>query len=575
MFNRRREFTVSEAVKTCRKAFMGIFIVSAVLNVLMLTGPLFMLQVYDRVLASSSVPTLVVLGGITLGLYLFSGLLDILRQRALSRIAMRVYAKLSGPALRANVQLPILAGQKAAGMQPARDIDVVRRFLGSTGPAAIFDLPFMPFYFILIFLMHPWLGILALAGGAVIFTLVVANELSARAPTRELSSVSAQQAKLAETARRNAEAVTAMGMISRLNMLYADRLGVWYNAQRLSADRSNFYSSVIKTLRLVLQSAMLGLGAYLAIYQEISAGIMIASSIIMARALAPIEQAVGQWPAFVASRQATARLDQAFKSIKDDNGMEGLPLPRHELSVDGLATSAPGEPVLLLQNVVFSLKAGDGLGVIGHSGSGKTSLVRALTGVWPSLRGSVRLDGSTMDQWPEDDRGRFLGYLPQDVELFDGTIAENISRFDPNLNVEAIVAAAQLCNVHRLIVALPEGYNTRIGEGGARLSAGQRQRIALARALYGNPFLIILDEPNSNLDAEGEKALAAALLEMRRRGSIVVLVAHRTSALAAVNKVLIVQSGQQIKFGERDEVLSNIAEFAAPQSDKKVVSHAL
>lgn len=575
MFQRSVKFSVAEAVKSCRSAFIGIFLVSAVINILMLTGPLFMLQIYDRVLASGSVPTLLVLSGIALGLYLFNGLLDILRSRALTRISMRVYTRLSIPALRANIAMPILAGQKAAGVHPGRDLDAIRRFLGSPGPAAIFDLPFMPFYFLLIFLFHTALGVLALVGGAVIFALVVANELSARGLTREVGGRSAAQAKMMDSARRNAEVVSAMGMLGRLTDRFGTLLSPYYLAQQASSDRSNFYSSLIKMIRLLLQSAMLGLGAYLAILQEITPGVMIAASIIMARALAPIEQAVSHWPSFIASRQASERLNQALQQSEEKPGVEGLPLPKEELRVEQMATTAPGEPVVLLQGVDFTLKAGDGLGVIGPSGSGKTSLLRGLVGVWPILRGAVRFDGSTIDQWPESDRGRFVGYLPQDVELFDGTVAENISRFASDANVVDIVAAAKLAGVHRLIAGLPDGYNCVVGEGGARLSAGQRQRIGLARALYGNPFLIVLDEPNSNLDVEGEEALTKAMLEMRERGSIVICVAHRTSALAAVNKVLLIQNGQQASFGDRDSILSNVRLLHRQPGDRKEFSHAV
>ena len=567
--------SVEQAIRACRSAFIGVFLVSAVLNLLMLTGPLFMLQIYDRVLASGSVPTLVVLSGIALSLYLFNGALDILRSRALSRVSMQVYAALSGPALRANIRIPMLAGAKAGGLHPGRDLDTLRRFLGSSGPAAIFDLPFMPFYFLLVFIFHPLLGAMAVAGGVLIFVLVVANELSARAPTREVGSRSAAQTKLMDSARRNAEVVNAMGMLGRLSGRFGHLLGGYYTAQMQSSDRSNLYSSIIKTLRLLLQSAMLGLGAYLAIHQEITPGVMIAASIIMARALSPIEQAVSQWPSFVAARQASGRLNQMLHQSAEKAGTEGLPLPSASLRIDQMATSAPGEQVVLLHGVNFTLAAGDGLGVIGPSGSGKTSLARALVGVWPVLKGAVRLDGSTLDQWNEETRGHFVGYLPQDVELFDGTVAENISRFETTPDMAAIVAAAKLAGVHSLITRLPEGYNCVVGESGARLSAGQRQRIALARALYGQPFLVVLDEPNSNLDAEGEQALTAALTEIRKRGSIVIVVAHRTSALAGVNKVLIIQNGQQAAFGDRDEVLSKLAVISQAPSGKDVLSHAI
>lgn len=574
MSDRQSRVSVSKAIRTCKSAFVGIFLVSAVLNLLMLTGPIFMLQVYDRVMASNSVPTLAVLSAIAISLYLFSGALDVLRARALTRISMRVYTRLSNPALRANIRLPILAGHKAAGVQPIRDLDAVRRFLASAGPAAIFDLPFMPFYFLLVFLFHTWLGWLAVAGGVIILALVLVNEITSRAPTRELGARSGVQTRIIESARRNAEVVGAMGMLGRISERSADLLDPYCAAQQAASDRSTLFSSMIKMLRLLLQSAMLGLGAYLAIHQEISPGVMIAASIIMARALAPIEQAVSHWPSFIAARQGSARLNQALEQCGAETGTPRLPLPSEDLRIEDLATGAPGEPVVVLQGVELTLRAGDGLGVVGPSGSGKTSLARAIVGVWPALKGSIRFDGATVDQWTEADRGRLIGYLPQDVELFDGTISENISRFAADPQVVDIVSAAKLAGIHRLVAALPDGYNTRVGDGGARLSAGQRQRIGLARALFGAPFLLVLDEPNSNLDLEGEQALTHAMLETRRRGGIVVVVAHRTSALAAVNKVLRIQNGQQAMFGDRDEVLSipTATQFA---DTRKAMSHAV
>lgn len=575
MLKRNRNLSVADAIRTCRSAFWGIFVISAVLNILMLTGPIFMLQVYDRVLSSSSVPTLVVLSVITLSLYLFSGMLDILRSKALLRISMRVYTRLCNPSLRANIRLPVLLGSKGSGVHPGRDLDTIRRFLGSQGPASIFDLPFMPLYFALVFIMHSALGYLALAGGALIFVLVICNEFASRSPTKEVGMRTAAQSKIMDSARRNSEVVNAMGMLGRLSDRFSEMVEPYYFSQQMATDRSNFYSSVIKLLRMILQSAMLALGAYLAIKQEISGGVMIASSIIMARAIAPIEQAVGQWPSFITCRQAAGRLNQVLLQCDVDKGLEGLPLPRQELTVQDAATSAPGEPLVLLQGVEFSLQAGDGLGIIGGSGSGKTSFARALVGVWPVLKGAIRLDGSTIDQWSDQDRGRFIGYLPQDVELFEGTVAENIARFDKDADVVAIVAAAKMAGIHNLIAGLPEGYNTMIGEAGARLSAGQRQRVGLARALFGNPFLVVLDEPNSNLDVEGEQALSRAMMDIRERGGIVVVVAHRASALAAVNKVLIIQNGQQVAFGDKDQILSNVSMLSGSQQPGKVVANAL
>ncbi|NHF74386.1 type I secretion system permease/ATPase [Paracoccus xiamenensis] len=550
--------TVSGSIGVYRGAFTAIFVISAFVNLLMLTGPIFMLQVYDRVLASNSVPTLLALAGIALVLYFASGLLDILRLRALTRIAMRVYTRLSGPAFRANMRMPLVAGRRAAGVSPYRDVEAIRRFLGSPGPAAICDLPFMPAYFLIIFAFHPWLGMLAVVGGVVIACLVVANEFLSRKPSKRLSESSGLQSTLISATRRNADVITAMGMGDSLSARYSGAVEQHFQRQQAVSDHSNLFSSVIKMLRLMLQSAMLGLGAYLVIQQEVTAGVMIAASIIMARALSPIEQAVSHWPSFVASRQAAGRLNDTFKACAAAEDTAGLPVPKASLKVEGLATSAPGEQDLLLQDVNFTLEAGDGLGVIGPSGSGKSSLARALVGIWPSLAGSVRLDGATLDQWSQTERGHFIGYLPQDVELFEGTVAENICRFAAEPSIESILQAAEAASIHHMIAGLPEGYQTQIGEAGTLLSAGQRQRLGLARALYGNPFLLVLDEPNSNLDTVGERALTDAMKAARARGGIVIVIAHRPSALAAVNKTLMIQNGTQVQFGNRDEMLRKV-----------------
>jgi len=570
----KKPTTVGRALSVCRNAFLGVFIISAVMNVLMLTGPFFMLQVYDRVLTSNSIPTLVVLSGIALALYLFSGFLELLRSKALARLSMRVYTKLLRPTFMATTQIPLLLGNKAAGVDPGRDLDLIRRFLSSQAPAAIFDLPFMPFYFAVIFLFHPMLGGLALAGGALIFLIVVVNEGMSRGPSRQLIQETAAQASVLQTARRNAEVMRAMGMFENFRSRFEARSASFYDAQQVAGDRSATFSAITKTLRLVLQSAMLGLGAYLAIQQEISAGVMIASSIIMARALAPIELAVSQWPSFVAARQASTRLNDVLKKCGQEGGTRDLPRPNATLTVERAATTAPGEPVLLLQDATFALEAGDALGVIGPSGSGKTSLIRAMMGIWPLMRGSVRMDGSSIDHWVESERGLFVGYLPQDVELFDGTIAENISRFASDAPVLDIIAAAKLAGVHEMIAALPDGYGCRIGDSGSRLSAGQRQRLGLARAVYGNPFLLILDEPNSNLDANGEQALARTITQMREQGSIVVVVAHRPNVLSVVNKILVINGGHQTQFGPRDEVLNQITPLSMAEKADRRTSHA-
>ncbi len=463
---------VRGALSVCRQAFVGIFVISIFLNLLMLVGPLYMLQVYDRVLASGSVPTLVVLSGFALALYLLSGGLDLMRSRALSRISLRVNVLLAEPTLNASLRLPLIGGARAAGAAPQRDLDAIRRFLGSAGLAAICDVPVMPLYFMLIFMLHPYLGWLAVGGGVVILLLVLANELSSRAPSQTLERKVAAQSRFHDGARRNAEVVGALGMTRRIASRSAILLASFSDARNAYTDRTLLFSTLIKSLRMILQSAMLGLGAWLVLQYEVSPGVMIASSVIMARALGPIEQAVGQWPAFIAARQGAERLNLALAQLEGDEPLPGLPLPHRELTVEGLYSGPPGANAAVLQNLNFQLAAGDALGVVGPSGAGKTNLSRAIVGVWPALRGSIRLDGATLSQWTEEERARIIGYVPQDVELFDGTIAENISRFAPDAEMSEIVAAATKAGVHRLIISLADGYATRIGEAGQAALGG-------------------------------------------------------------------------------------------------------
>ncbi|KZK94490.1 Type I secretion system ATP-binding protein PrsD [Pseudovibrio sp. Ad46] len=525
----------------------------------MLTGPMFMLQIYDRVLASHSVPTLVIIASFAGILYLFFALLEGIRARGLSRISQEIDARLSRTAFLANLRVPLRMGNSGKNVDPIRDLETMRQFWGGQGPAALFDIPWMPIYLGLVFVLHFWLGMLALAGAVIILSLVLANEFMSRDPSRELASQNAQRSNTRSGARRNAEVVRALGMSSTLTNKWDETNARFYDAQTKAGDRASLFATAIKAFRFLLGSAVLAVGAWLAILQEVSPGVMIAASIITSRALSPVEQAVGQWRVFIAARQARTRLEKSLEGLDETPPETELPLPSKTLNVQQIATAPPGARAVTLAGVNFELKAGDGMGIIGPSGSGKTSLVRALVGVWPILRGAVRLDGAELGQWSEDRLGTAVGYLPQDVELFDGTIAENISRFAPERDDEKILEAAQLANVHELVTSLADGYDTQVGEGGALLSAGQRQRVGLARALYDSPFLIVLDEPNSNLDSEGEAALTRAIKLMRETGSIVIVVAHRPSAISAVDLLLVVKDGQQAAFGPKDEVLPKIS----------------
>lgn len=531
---------------------------SGVVNVLALTGSFFMLQVYDRVIPGRSVPTLIGLAVFAGTLFVFQGFLELIRSRLLVRIGMALDARVSGQVYTALMRLPLRTKLPGDGLQSLRDLDQVRSFLSSTGPTALFDLPWMPLYLIICFLFHFWIGMTALAGAIVLASLTLLAEVRTREPAKRANSQAAARNTLAEATRRNAEALQAMGFGARIAERWAGVNADYLNTNATASDLAGTLGTISKVLRMMLQSGILAIGAYLVIHQEATAGIMIASSIMMSRALAPVELAIAHWKGFVSARQAWTRLSQLLAMLPQTATSVSLPAPVSALAVESISVTPPGERRVVVQDVGFALEKGAGLGVVGPSASGKSSLVRAIAGIWLPIRGTVRLDGATLDQWSPEELGSHIGYLPQDVQLFDGTIAENIARFESRPPSDKILAAAQAAGVHDLVVHLPEGYETRIGEAGAALSAGQRQRVALARALYGDPFLVILDEPNSNLDAEGEAALAAAIEEVRARGGIAVVVAHRPSALASLDQVLVMANGRVQAFGPKNEVLGKV-----------------
>lgn len=536
---------------------VALFGVSLVSNLLMLTGPLFMLQIYDRVLTSRSIPTLVAMTILVCGLYGFFALIEWVRSRMGVRLAGVIDERLSGDLFGTMIRLRVSGRGRS---DPVRDFDTMRAFAGGQGPISFFDLPWIPVYLAIVFLFHPLLGWLATAGAAIIAVMLAIDEVVAQRPTREASAAATRRARQLEDARANSEVVIAMGMlgavVERCKLISEN----FAQAQRRAADWTAFYSSVTKAFRFLLQSAVLAVGAYLTIAGEITAGLMIAASIVSARALAPIEQVVAHWRAFVGARQAWGRTKEALTEGQVVPRETSLPAPRRRLEVRNLAAGPGREARPLIGGITFALEAGEALGIIGPSGSGKTTLARALVSVWPNLAGDVRLDGSELEHYEPEVLGRAIGYLPQAVELFDGTVGENIARFQPDAASEAILEAARAAQVHELIASLPNGYDTEIGERGAMLSAGQRQRIGLARALFDEPFLLVLDEPNSNLDHEGEQALTTALQAAKTRGAIVVVIAHRPSAVAVADKLLFLQAGRQGAFGPKDEVLRAITQ---------------
>ncbi len=547
---------------------------SGVVNLLMFSGPLYMLQIYDRVLAARSVPTLVALSVFLFGAYLFQAGLDVVRSRIVVRVAAILDQHLGTTVHAAVLHLAIRSRRVEEAQLPVRDLDQIRAFLMSPGPIAIVDLPWMLVFLAICFLIHPWLGLLALFGAAVLIVMTLLTERASRAPARAVALDSGVRAAMIEATRRNGETVVAMGMSSALAARWAKLNDRYLGVLGQASDVVGTYGSITKVLRLLLQSAILGLGAYLVIHQELTAGAMIASSIMVGRALAPIETAIANWRTFIAARQSIARLSDTLSRLRSDRTLTALPKPVKSIEVEKLAVAAPGTTNVIVAGVQFQLKAGEVLGIIGPNGAGKTSLTRTLVGIWSPLRGEVRFDGAPFDQWDPEFIGRHIGFVSQNAEMFEGTVAENISRMALQVDSEAVLQAARLAGAHEMILRLADGYDTGVGQAGAALSAGQRQRIAIARALYGGPFLVVLDEPNANLDNEGELALLQAIRNLKAQNAIVMIVAHRPSALAECDKVLFVANGAQQAFGPRDEVLHKILARPPAAGPLKVVRDA-
>jgi len=555
---RPRRQVLRDALAGFRRSLTAILVVTGMINLLALTGSFYMLQVYDRVLASRSVPTLVALSVLAVLLYVLQGLLDVLRNQASGRIATLFDRKLAAPLQDVVVARRLVGHSRTASLQPMRDAETIRGFLGGAGPAAFLDLPWMPLYLAFVFALHTLLGWLGLAGMVALALLTVLTERLSAGVTASLARAEAGRLAIADANARNAEAIRAMGFGEAAGQRYERANHQFLSLQNKANDLVTGLGGISKVLRLILQSAILGLGAYLAVRGDVTAGAIVAASIAASRAFAPVEQVIAHWRGFAAARQSYRRLAETFDRTPDQPQRVTLPAPNRTLSIQDMTVAVPGTQRLVLTNVGFEVAAGHAVAVIGPSGSGKSTLARAITGVWPAVRGTVRLDGAPLDRWPERDLGRHVGYLPQDVSLFEGTVAENISRFDETGDSERILAAARAAGVHELILSLPDGYETQVGPDGSALSAGQRQRVALARALYGDPFLVVLDEPNSNLDADGETALSQAISGVRARNGIVIVIAHRPSALAAVDLVAMVAGGQLTAFGSKDEVLKQV-----------------
>jgi PrtD family type I secretion system ABC transporter len=550
-----RRRAASKLTGGLRGLFVFLFSMSGIINILALTGSFYMMQVYDRAIPSQNVPTLLALSALAIGLYIFQGVFETVRSQILVRVGAGIDRKLAPLAHKVAIDMPRFGFSTSEALERGRDVDTVRGFLGSQGPMALFDLPWLPLYLIFVYALHPMLGALVIAGAFVLSMLAIANELM----TRKLAGVTHQATiarnMIADSNARNSEVLRAMGFAGRAVSRFVEANREHLALQTKTNDISGTMSAISRILRMVLQSATLGLGAYLTINGEMSGGSIIACSIAATRALAPVDMAIANWKNVVGARAAWSRVIDTMVALAEERKQLDLPAATKTLKVEKLTVAAPSNGRVLISDVTFELKAGQALGVIGASGGGKTSLIRAMTGIWACLRGSVRLDDADLAQWPEETLSKMIGYLPQDVALLDGTIAENIARLDPKADPKDIVAAARAAGVHEMIVRMADGYQTQVGSQGETLSAGQRQRVGLARALYGSPFVVVMDEPNSNLDGEGEQALSAAIAGIKARGGIAVVVAHRPSALAAVDVVAVVQQGKMIAFGGKDEIL--------------------
>ncbi len=532
-------------------AFFSLFI-----NLLMFVAPLHMLQVYDRVLTSRSAMTLVVLTALAIFLLMIYGLLEAIRSRLLVKTGVKFDEILNGSTFKAVFSESLTQGNSSSS-QAMRDLDAIRNFLGGGGMNALCDAPWVPLFILAGFLLHPVLGFVSLAGAIVIFCLAIANEFATRDLFKEANDLAISSTNAVTASLRNVEVVRALGMLGTIRNRWNGTHNEQLSIQVKAGNRAGTSLALSRFVRMSLQVLILAVGGYLAIIDEITPGTMIAGSIIMGRALAPVEMAVGQWRTFVSMRDAFSRLSQLLERAPKTVEPMDLPSPLGEVKLESLIVVPPGGKAPVLKNITLNADPGDIIGLIGPSGSGKSTLARALVGVWPVSAGVVRIDGAELLQWDPEKLGPHIGFMPQDVELFDGTIAENIARFT-EVNPQKVLEAAERSGAHDIITGLPQGYDTRIGARGLGLSGGQRQQIALARAVYGDPRLIVLDEPNANLDLDGERNLAKAILEMKKSKRTVFVISHRPSLLSVVDKIAVLRAGELVKFGERDSVLANL-----------------
>jgi ATP-binding cassette, subfamily C, bacterial len=553
----RHQEVIAAGVRAALPVLATVIVFSFFINMLLFVSPLYMLQIYDRVITSRSETTLLsltVLAAILMGVY---AVLEMLRSRLLVRAGLLIDEKIATPVFhavhRGNLQQP---GPNHA--QVLRDVDTLREFLTGAELIALCDAPWFPLFVFAAFLLHPWFGFIALGAGAITLSLTLLNEIATKKSLNAATLAAATANQTAQSMSRNTEVLQAMGMLRAIKTSWAQHHGSALTLQALASDRAGVIVASTKFSRVFMQTAILGTGAYLVIQRELSAGQMIAASILIGRAMQPIEVVVGNWKGVVAARSAFGRIRGLFSLAGVEPQRMSLPRPKGALQIADLIAAAPGpgnSPIL--KGISFNLEPGEIMGVVGPSAAGKSSLARVLVGVWPALRGAVRLDGSDLSHWNSEELGRYVGYLPQDVELFAGTVAPNIARFQ-DIETESVISAAQLAGCHNLIQGMAQGYNTQIGEGGQALSGGQRQRIGLARALYGNPSMIVLDEPNANLDTAGEEALLAAIQKLKAVGTTVAIITHKINVLAGVDKILLMAEGTVQAFGTRETILPRL-----------------
>ncbi len=549
---------VAQVLTSFKKTFRNIGVFSAVINMLMLMPAIYMLQLYDSVLTSRNEMTLLMLTLIMLGAYTFMGALEYVRSFVLIRVGAQLDMKLNKRVYTAAFEENLKQGNNNAG-QALKDLTNLRQFLTGNALFAFFDAPWFPIYIFVIFMFHPALGVFALCGTTILFILAYINEKISHKPLAEANSMAVASTNVASNNLRNAEVIEAMGMLPNIQSRWYKLHSRFLNLQAEASEKAGIVTALSKSFTVALQSLMLGLGALLVLDNSITPGMMIAGSILLGRAIAPVQLLISVWKQIGSTRSAYERLTKLLEQNPAREAGMALPKPKGVISVENITAAPPGGKVPVIKGLTFSLAAGEVLGIIGPSGSGKSTLARLLVGVWPAAAGKVRLDGADVYLWNKDELGPHIGYLPQDIELFAGTVSENIARFG-EVNADKVILAAKRAGVHELILNMPSGYDTPLGDGGTGLSGGQKQRLGLARAMYADPPLIVLDEPNSNLDDVGEQALLAAIIDLRKRGKTIVLITHRTSIISATNKLLLLHEGVAKMFGPTNQVIEALTQ---------------